>query len=162
MHRRVHVSERPLVGGQLPVGVHVPFAEQEEQLLLGEVGIDEREGDAVKREVPRRVPRVFPLVGHGQDVGINDAVVHGRLDAVELGASGNQSGRLVPQGRSFGRLFRGAPASLRSRDEQRRRIRRLRGGLRPPQKEADQFYDDVTPVELSDDGRNVCARPSPA
>ena len=38
--------------------------------LLGELGIDQRERDAVERQIPRRVPRVFPLVGHRDDVGV--------------------------------------------------------------------------------------------
>ena len=70
VHRRVDVAERPLVGGELAVRVHVPLAQQQEQLLLGEVGVDQRERDAVEGEVPRRVPRVLPLVRHRDDVGV--------------------------------------------------------------------------------------------
>src|SRR5262249_8874002 len=40
------------------------------QLLLREVRIDERERHAVEREIPRRVPRVLPLVRHRDDVGV--------------------------------------------------------------------------------------------
>jgi hypothetical protein len=40
------------------------------QLLLAEVLVDERQGETVKGEVPRRVPRVLPLVGHGDHVGV--------------------------------------------------------------------------------------------
>ena len=36
--------------------------------MLGELGIDLRERHHVKREVPRREPRILPLVGHGHDV----------------------------------------------------------------------------------------------
>src|SRR6266853_5639526 len=35
MHRRVDVPEGPLVGGYLPVRVHVPLARQEHELRLG-------------------------------------------------------------------------------------------------------------------------------
>src|ERR1700730_24983 len=31
MHRRVDVAKRPFIGGQLPVRMHVPFAQQENQ-----------------------------------------------------------------------------------------------------------------------------------
>ena len=70
VHRRVDVVERPFIGGELPVGVHVPFAGQQHELLLGEFRVDHCEGDAVKREVPGRIPRVFPLVRHQDHVGI--------------------------------------------------------------------------------------------
>ena len=70
MHRRVDVAEFPFVGRQLTVRVHVPFARQQHELLLGEVRIDQRQGDAVKREVPGGVPRILPLVRHRDDVGV--------------------------------------------------------------------------------------------
>src|SRR5438067_10638694 len=41
--------------------------EHEPELLFGVVRVDEREDDAVKGEVPRREPRILPLVGHGDD-----------------------------------------------------------------------------------------------
>ena len=68
--RRVYVSESPFVGRELAVGMHVPFAEDEHELLFGEIGIDQGERDAVKSQVPRGVPGIFPLVGHGDDVGV--------------------------------------------------------------------------------------------
>ena len=43
VHRRIDVAERPLVRRDLAVGVHVPLAREQEQLLLREVGIDHRE-----------------------------------------------------------------------------------------------------------------------
>ncbi len=64
VNRRVHVAERPLVGGDLPVRVLVPLAHQQIDLALGEGRVDERERDAVEGEVPRGVPGVLPLVGH--------------------------------------------------------------------------------------------------
>ena len=70
VHRRIDVAEGPLVGGDLAVRVHVPLARQQHQLLLRELGIDQREGDAVKGEIPGGVPGVFPLVGHRDDVGV--------------------------------------------------------------------------------------------
>ena len=68
VHGRVYVAKSPFVGGQLPVGMHIPFAEEQNELLLGEVGICERYRNAMEREVPGGVPGVFPLVRHGDDV----------------------------------------------------------------------------------------------
>ncbi len=44
VHGRIDVAQRPLVGGDLPVGVHVPLAQEQEELRLGEVRIDEGQG----------------------------------------------------------------------------------------------------------------------
>ena len=70
VHRRIHVAERPLVGGHLPVRMHVPLARQQHELLLRELCIDQCERQRVERQIPRRVPRVFPLVRHRDDVGV--------------------------------------------------------------------------------------------
>src|SRR5206468_4133903 len=59
---RVAVAEGPRVGRQLAVGVHVPFAQEEDELALGERRIDHGERDAVKGEVPGREPGILPLV----------------------------------------------------------------------------------------------------
>jgi hypothetical protein len=40
------------------------------ELLLAEVLVDERQREHVESEVPGRIPRVFPFVGHRQDVGV--------------------------------------------------------------------------------------------
>ena len=64
----VDVPKRPLVRRHLAVRVHVPFAQEQHELGLGEVGVDERERDHVEREVPRRVPRVLPGVRHRDHV----------------------------------------------------------------------------------------------
>ena len=70
VHRRVDVAELPFVGRHLAVGVHVPFAGQQHELLLGELGVDQRERHAVEREVPGGVPGILPLVRHRDDVGV--------------------------------------------------------------------------------------------
>ena len=70
MDGRIDVGEGELVGRDLAVGVHVPLAQQKEQLLLGELRVDLGEGDHVKRQVPRREPRILPFVGHGDDVAV--------------------------------------------------------------------------------------------
>ena len=70
MHRRVDVAERPFVRRQLTVGMHVPLTRHQQQLLLGEVGIDQRQRDAVEGQVPGGIPWVLPFVRHGDHVGI--------------------------------------------------------------------------------------------
>ncbi len=72
MHRRVHVGEGKLVGRQCAVRVHVPLAQQQDELRLGEGRVDARELDRVEREVPRGIPRVFPGVGHEDHVAVED------------------------------------------------------------------------------------------
>src|ERR1700751_4663544 len=68
MHRRIDVPKRPLVGGKLPVGMHVPLAQKQDQLLFGKIRVDDRERNTVESQIPRRVPRIFPFVRHGDDV----------------------------------------------------------------------------------------------
>lgn len=70
MNRWVDILKRPLVSGQLAIGVHVPLPGHELQLSLGKFGVDHREGDAVKREVPGGIPRILPLIRHRDDVGV--------------------------------------------------------------------------------------------
>src|SRR5258707_13291375 len=68
MHGQIHVDESTLVSTQLTIGVHVPFAQKEDELLLGKIGVDERERDAMKRQIPCGVPRILPFVRHGNNV----------------------------------------------------------------------------------------------
>jgi hypothetical protein len=44
MNRRVHVGKLPFVSRDLAVGVHVPFAQEQDQLLLGELDIQRANG----------------------------------------------------------------------------------------------------------------------
>ena len=74
MDRRIDVAQVELVGRDLPVGVHVPLAQQERELVLGEHGVQPGEGDHVKRQVPRRIPRVLPLVGNRENVPVEQMV----------------------------------------------------------------------------------------
>lgn len=66
--RRIDVAEVPLVGRELAVGVHVPFAAEQDELTLGPFQVQPGQGDAVERRVPGREPGVFPLVGNRQHV----------------------------------------------------------------------------------------------
>ena len=70
MHRRVDVAEGELVGRNLAVGVHVPLAQEQHELLLGELRIDARERNHVEGEIPGGVPGILPLVGHRDDVAV--------------------------------------------------------------------------------------------
>src|SRR5215475_1147509 len=66
--RRVNIVEIPLVSRDLSVGVHVPFSQHQQDLLLGKLRIDMRKRNAVKTEIPGSEPREFPLVGHRDHV----------------------------------------------------------------------------------------------
>src|SRR5438067_11526406 len=70
MQRWIDVAKRELVGRNLAVRVHVPFAQEKIELLFGEMRIDLRERDHVKCEVPCRKPWIFPLVWHRDDIAI--------------------------------------------------------------------------------------------
>ena len=93
MHRRVDVAEVPLVGGDLAARVEVRLRQHQVELALGEVGVDHRQRHAVEREVPRRVPRVLPLVGHRDDVVVDH--VEPRLVAAAPARRRPQRVRLV-------------------------------------------------------------------
>ena len=67
---RVHVAERPLVGGELAVRMHIPLAGELRELMLGKPRVQHRQRDAMERQVPRGIPRILPLVGHGHDAGV--------------------------------------------------------------------------------------------
>jgi hypothetical protein len=48
--------------------MHIPLAQKQGELVFGKVRIDEGHRDTVERQVPGRIPGVFPFVGHGDDV----------------------------------------------------------------------------------------------
>ena len=50
----------------LAVGMHVPFTQEEQQLILGEVTIHHCHSDHVEGEVPRRVLRKITDEGGNQ------------------------------------------------------------------------------------------------
>ena len=67
---RIHISERPFVGRQLAVRVHEPFAREQIELALGKFRVNQRERDAVERQIPCGIPRVFPFIRHRNNVGV--------------------------------------------------------------------------------------------
>ena len=74
MHWGIHISKLPFVGWDLPVGMHVPLAQHEHELLFGVVGVNHGQGYAVEAEVPGGVPGILPLIGHGEHVGVIDVL----------------------------------------------------------------------------------------
>src|SRR5712672_3964319 len=68
MYRRIYVPERPFVRWQLPVRVHIPLAQQQNELFLRKIRIDQRDGNRMKRQIPRRIPRILPFVRHRNNV----------------------------------------------------------------------------------------------
>ncbi len=70
MDRGIHVAECPFIGRNLTVGVHIPFAQHEDELLLGERRVHQRERDAMKREIPGGIPGILPLIRHRDDIGV--------------------------------------------------------------------------------------------
>src|SRR5690349_13825388 len=70
MYWWIYVRKRELISRNLTVGVHVPLAQQQNQLLFGKVGIELRERNHVERQVPGGVPRVLPTVRHGDHVAV--------------------------------------------------------------------------------------------
>ena len=66
-HRRIDIAEIPFISGHLSVGMLVPLAQNDIELGLGEERIDQRQRNAMEREIPRGVPRIFPFVRHRHD-----------------------------------------------------------------------------------------------
>ena len=64
---RIDIAEIPFVSGHLAVGMLVPFPHDDIELLLGELGIGQGQGNTVKGQVPRGVPGILPLVRHRHD-----------------------------------------------------------------------------------------------
>src|SRR6516225_7154408 len=48
MHRWVDISEGPFIGGELTVGMHIPLAQHEQELLFSEVRIHVGQRDAME------------------------------------------------------------------------------------------------------------------
>jgi hypothetical protein len=54
----INITEGPFIRRDLAVGVHVPLAQEQGELVFGKVRVDEGQGDAVERQVPGGVPWV--------------------------------------------------------------------------------------------------------
>ena len=70
MHRRIHIAESELIGRNLPVRVHILLAQKQDELLFRKIQIDLRKPNHMKRQIPRREPRILPLVRHRDDVAV--------------------------------------------------------------------------------------------
>ncbi len=70
MDRRIHITQRPFVRRDLSVGVHVPLPQHENKLFFGKIGVNQRQSNAMKREIPGGVPGELPLVRHGDNVSV--------------------------------------------------------------------------------------------
>src|SRR5260370_39511049 len=62
MNGWIHIAKGPFVGRHLSVWVHVPFAQQQNHLLLCEIGINQRQRDAMEGQIPSGKPWILPLV----------------------------------------------------------------------------------------------------
>ena len=128
MDRWVDVAECPLVSRQLPVGMHVPLTAQKKELGLGKLRVDTRQRDAVKREVPRGIPGVLPLVGHRDHVAVVE-VLPGRVAAGQSFWRRLRAGGIALEpalNAVVVELFR--PEHPRHRLSQHKRLIRRRGG----------------------------------
>ncbi len=85
MHRWVGVVEAPFIGRQLTIGVHETVLHQQQQLLFGEPRVNQRQRHRLETLVPGGIPRVFPGVGHGQDVEVGQVPPMGIADMQALG-----------------------------------------------------------------------------
>src|SRR5215469_2510437 len=65
---RINIVKGELVGGKLPVWVHVPLAQEQDRLLFGEFRIYLCQGHEMKSVVPRSKPREFPLIRNRKHV----------------------------------------------------------------------------------------------
>ena len=45
-----------------------PFTAEQNELFFGKGGIEQRQGHAVKRQIPRREPRILPCIAHRDNV----------------------------------------------------------------------------------------------
>ena len=66
--RRIHIVEVPFISRKLAVAVLIPLVAHVQELLLGEIGIDARQGHTMKSQVPTRIPGIFPGVRHQDHV----------------------------------------------------------------------------------------------
>src|SRR5215831_5761798 len=70
MDRRINVAKVPLVRRNLSIGMQVEIMQHQKLLLFGEIEINQRQGEGMKRQIPSCIPGIFPLVGHGDNVAV--------------------------------------------------------------------------------------------
>src|SRR5260370_7624363 len=87
MHGRIHVTEGPLISGNLAIRMHIPLTQHEDQLFLGTVRINQRQCNAMERKVPGGVSGILPLVRHADYVGVIE------MDPCFVAPTGSISGR---------------------------------------------------------------------
>jgi hypothetical protein len=63
VHGRIDIGEIPFVGGDLTVGMEIPFAGEDVELFLCKLNVNHGERDAVERSIPSGEERIFPFVG---------------------------------------------------------------------------------------------------
>ena len=68
VHWRIHIRQPELVGGERTAGVHVPFPQQKNELLLRKLRIDLGKRDHLKCVVPGGEPGVLPFIRHRQNI----------------------------------------------------------------------------------------------
>ena len=163
VHRRVDVAERPLVRGQLAVRVHVPLAAEQDQLRLRELRVDVGERDAVEGEIPGRVPRVLPRVGHRDHVHVVEvrplvvAAVPARVRRRRAGRVAVEPAQhVVVEELLAPRASRRAPGAARAPRRPRRRRASARRRTRRPRARARA----ITVGEVARRGRASRARRS--
>src|SRR5512135_3535075 len=71
MYRRIDIAEVPLISGNLATGMQIEVIQDQLKLLLGKIEVHHRQWYAVEGEVPNRIPGIFPLVRHGNDIVID-------------------------------------------------------------------------------------------
>src|SRR3954447_10561934 len=69
---RIHAIEIPLIRRNLSVWMGVPLAQHKDDLIFGELRIDERERGAVESQIPGGEPGKLPLVRHGNHISIEE------------------------------------------------------------------------------------------
>ena len=52
VERRVGVAECPFISGKLAVWMHEALLQEEQELRLGEFGVDDREGHGLEAQIP--------------------------------------------------------------------------------------------------------------
>jgi hypothetical protein len=90
VHGRIDIGEIPFVGGDLTVGMEIPFAGEDVELFLCKLNVNHGERDAVERRIPSSEEGIFPFVGlqselwrWGMEMGNGAGKYHGE-DIVDI------------------------------------------------------------------------------